>query len=52
VRETARRQVEAFVLAWLVEGFSDGTGHRVRVRFADEPETAPQRAPSLPSPAG
>ena len=52
VRETARRQVEAFVLTWLVQGFSDGTAHRVRVRFADEPEPPSPRAPALPSPAG
>jgi hypothetical protein len=52
VRETGRRKVEGFVETWLVQRFSDGGDHRVRVLFADEPRAATPRPPTLPSPAG
>jgi hypothetical protein len=52
VRDTGRRRVEAFVETWLVGRFSDGAGHRVRVRFADEAPPSAPAAPALPSPAG
>ena len=52
VRETGRRKVEAFVETWLVQRFADGTGHRARVVFADEPAAATPRPPALPSPLG
>lgn len=38
VRELGRRKTREFVEAWLLAAFSDGAGHRVEVRFADEPE--------------
>ena len=50
VRETGRRKVEAFVETWLVERFSDGADHRVRVVFTDETPT-PLPTPVL-APAG
>jgi len=50
VRETGRRKVEAFVETWLVERFSDGPDHRVRVVFTDETPT-PLPTPVL-APAG
>lgn len=43
VRETARRQTEEFVLAWLKERFSDAGGLRAKVSFAGE---APARVPA------
>ena len=52
VRETARRQVEAFVENWLLQRFADGRDYRVRVRFADEAPLPAPKAPVLPAPAG
>jgi hypothetical protein len=52
VRETGRRQVEAFVEGWLVHRFDDGYGYRAHVRFAGEPKAVPPSAPKLPSPLG
>ena len=52
VREAGRRKVEAFVETWLVQRFADGTGHRARVVFSDEPAAATPRPPALPSPLG
>ncbi len=37
VRETGRRQTEAFVRNWLGKAFADGKRYPVRVRFRDEP---------------
>jgi hypothetical protein len=51
VRETGRRRVEAFVETWLVQGFSDGSDHRVRVLFADE-APSPRATPALSAPSG
>jgi len=36
VRETGRRQTEAFVRNWLSKSFADGKQYPVRVRFRDE----------------
>jgi hypothetical protein len=52
VRETGRRKVEAFVETWLVQRFADGTEHRARVVFGDEPAAATPRPPALPTPLG
>jgi hypothetical protein len=52
VRETGRRKVEEFVETWLVRRFADGSEHRARVVFADEPAAATPRPPALPSPLG
>jgi hypothetical protein len=52
VRETGRRKVEAFVETWLVGRFADGTEHRARVLFTDEPAAATPRPPALPTPLG
>ena len=52
VREAGRRKVEAFVETWLVRRFADGTEHRARVVFADEPAAATPRPPALPTPLG
>lgn len=52
VRETGRRKVEAFVETWLVQRFADGTEHRARVVFGDEPGAATPRPPALPTPLG
>jgi hypothetical protein len=52
VRETGRRQVEAFVEGWLVHRFDDGYAYRAHVLFAGEPPAAPPQAPTRPSPLG
>jgi hypothetical protein len=52
VREAGRRKVEAFVETWLVQRFADGTEHRARVVFGDEPAAATPRPPALPTPVG
>ena len=52
VRETGRRKVEEFVETWLVRRFADGSEHRARVVFADEPAAARPRPPAVPSPLG
>ncbi len=48
VRETARSATAVFVERWLVERFSDGRAHVVRVTFQDEP-APPPRSTSAPA---
>lgn len=49
VRDTARRQVEAFVRSWLLTTFGDAESYRVEVVFADEePGGAPVLGPEMP----
>lgn len=44
VRETGRRQTEAFVATWLLKHFADGRQYAVKVSFADEtPDAARER---------
>jgi hypothetical protein len=39
VRETGRKQTEAFVENWLAKSFADGKKYPVKVRFLHEPQT-------------
>lgn len=39
VRETGRRQVEAFVEGWLAKSFADGKAYAVKVQFRNEIKT-------------
>jgi hypothetical protein len=48
VRETARRQAEEFVRAWLLRAYGVPQDVRVVVRFRGEPETIAPAGPSLP----
>ncbi len=48
VRETGRRQTEAFVHNWLAKSFADGKKYPVKVRFRNE---KPEIQPGLASPA-
>jgi hypothetical protein len=48
VRETARRQAEEFVRAWLLRAYGVPEDVRVVVRFRGEPETIGPAGPALP----
>ena len=48
VRETARRQAEEFVRAWLLRAYGVPDDVRVVVRFQGEPATAGPAGPALP----
>ncbi len=48
VRETARRQVAAFVTQWLLRAYGTPDDVHVRVRFADEPVGTPPAGPQVP----
>jgi hypothetical protein len=48
VRETARRQAEEFVRAWLLRAYGVPDDVRVVVRFRDEPATIGPAGPALP----
>ena len=48
VRETARREAEAFVRSWLLRAYGIPEDVRVVVRFRGEPETIGPAGPALP----
>ena len=48
VRETARKEVEAFVRSWLLRAYGIPEDVRVVVRFRGEPETVGPAGPALP----
>ncbi len=48
VRETARRETEAFVRSWLLRAYGLPEDVRVVVRFGDEPATVGPAGPALP----
>jgi len=50
VRETARRQAEEFVRAWLLRAYGVPDDVRVVVRFRGEPATVSPAGPALPPP--
>jgi hypothetical protein len=51
VRETGRKQTEAFVQNWLARTFADGKNYPVKVRFRHEPHSDSNPPPTIPDPS-